>query len=91
MRPGTYTLTELHPAAYADGKDRAGSLGGTAANDVIRQITLAGGQNGIYYNFGERGLAIGTLSKRLFINVPSGNPLARPGSGVAIVDPLLGS
>jgi hypothetical protein len=30
LRPGTYAVTETHPAGYTDGKDTAGSAGGTA-------------------------------------------------------------
>ncbi len=60
--PGTYTVTEgAIPGAagsFADGKDSAGSLGGsTAVNDQISAITLTAGAHATGYNFGELPLA----------------------------------
>lgn len=52
--PGTYKVTESQPPNYVDGKDTAGSLGGTVTNDMIADIPLGSGANGINYNFGER-------------------------------------
>ncbi|HYB93487.1 MAG TPA: SdrD B-like domain-containing protein, partial [Vicinamibacterales bacterium] len=53
--PGTYTVSELQPAGYVDGKDTQGTPGngGTATNDAFMNITLAGGVNGTDNNFGE--------------------------------------
>ncbi|MBI1761341.1 MAG: carboxypeptidase regulatory-like domain-containing protein [Acidobacteria bacterium] len=51
--PGTYKLTETQPPIYVDGKDTAGSLGGTVTNDMIADIPVGSGANGINYNFGE--------------------------------------
>lgn len=56
--PGTYTVIEMQPANWTDGKDTVG-LGapggsGTAGNDVISNVTLAGGDAATDYNFGER-------------------------------------
>ena len=55
LEPGKYTVREIHPSAYLDGLDTAGSAGGVAQNpgDQISGIMLAGGQNGVEYNFGE--------------------------------------
>ena len=53
LRPGTYTVTETQPAAYVDGKDTAGSTGGTVGNDVLSAITLVAGANSTENNFGE--------------------------------------
>ncbi len=53
LRPGTYTVTETQPAAYIDGKDTAGSTGGTVGNDVLSAITLVAGANSTENNFGE--------------------------------------
>jgi fimbrial isopeptide formation D2 family protein/uncharacterized repeat protein (TIGR01451 family) len=55
LRPGSYTLTELQPAApyYFDGFDAAGSLGGLAGSDEITNIAIATGQAGTDYRFGE--------------------------------------
>ncbi len=52
LRPGTYTISETQPAAYLDGDETVGSLGGTVGNDIFT-LGLAGGQNGSGYNFGE--------------------------------------
>ena len=57
LRPGTYTLRQVQPAGYVDGRDTVGTLfGGTAGNDVISAITIPTGGNasGTSYNFGER-------------------------------------
>ena len=56
LRPGTYTVRETQPLAYADGLDSAGSLGGTLGNDVVSAISipLGGPASGVDYNFGER-------------------------------------
>ena len=55
LRPGTYGVAETQPAAYLDGLDAAGTLGGTAHNpgDLIDGIPLAAGQSGLNYDFGE--------------------------------------
>ncbi len=58
LRPGDYTLTETQPAAYNDGLDAAGTLGGTVANDAISAITATSGSAGTGYNFGERGTTL---------------------------------
>ena len=54
LTAGTYTVTETQPSIYLDGKDTAGSTGGSvAANDVISGITLVPGANSVENNFGE--------------------------------------
>ena len=53
--PAGYVITETQPAAWADGKDTAGTVGGTATNDRITSVVLPGGRIGTGYNFGERG------------------------------------
>jgi hypothetical protein len=51
---GTYTVTETQPVPdWLDGKDTAGSHGGTAGNDVISAINLPAGVDAVEYNFGE--------------------------------------
>lgn len=55
LPPGTYAITETHPNAYADGADRAGTAGGTVANDAITNIVIAGPGAFTGYDFGERG------------------------------------
>ena len=69
LRPsgaGGYTLTETQPAAYGDGKDALGTLGGTLGNDVISGITVAANAAGTGYTFGELGT---TLSGRVFVDL----------------------
>jgi hypothetical protein len=53
LRPGTYTITEKHPAAFRDYKDNVGSAGGTVSQDKFSNIVLGGCQDGVNYNFGE--------------------------------------
>ncbi|MBK8959362.1 MAG: carboxypeptidase regulatory-like domain-containing protein, partial [Proteobacteria bacterium] len=53
LRPGTYSVTETQPANYLDGKDTAGSTGGSVSNDLISAISLAAGQHSQENNFGE--------------------------------------
>jgi hypothetical protein len=61
LRPGTYTVTETQPSAYVDGKDTAGSSGGSnASNDILSAIPLAAGQHSTQQrNFGELPKAAG--------------------------------
>ena len=67
LRPGTYSISETHPAGYRDGKDSVGSLGGTVSKDLFSSIALAPGAAGTDYDFGE-----------LPAPVPHGPPPAAP-------------
>jgi hypothetical protein len=55
LRPGTYTLTEIQPAGYADGQEQLGIGAGGAlgANDQFVNLVLAPGAYATGYNFGE--------------------------------------
>src|SRR5690606_3939353 len=59
LRAGEYTLVELQPTGWLDGRDVAGTIAGkvvgSAENpgDRIRQVAINWGQDGIQYNFGE--------------------------------------
>ena len=57
LRAGTYTVIEVHPVAWLDGKDTPGNLGGVAdvspPGDKITQIKIKWGEEGVEYNFGE--------------------------------------
>ena len=53
LTPGSYTVTETQPAAFADGSDAAGTAGGAAGNDVVSAIALRSNVNGTGYDFGE--------------------------------------
>ena len=66
LAPGTYSVSETQPAAYADGQDILGSVGGTPSgtvgNDRFTAITLTPGGSGVNYDFGEiGGLVSGTV------------------------------
>ncbi|MDA7980313.1 MAG: LEPR-XLL domain-containing protein [Pirellulales bacterium] len=55
LLPGTYSVTEIQPADWLDGKDHLGTAGGLAtANDVFDQVVLGSGDVGQHYDFGER-------------------------------------
>lgn len=70
---GTYALTETQPSVYADGREGAGSAGGsvnnglfdgTAAANTISNIVLDAGVDATDYVFGERAVVIsGTVFK----------------------------
>lgn len=55
LRPGAYFITEAQPGAFLDGRDTPGTAGnGSAAvNDVIGDIALGAGDDGVNNNFGE--------------------------------------
>jgi uncharacterized repeat protein (TIGR01451 family) len=53
LRPGTYNVAEAQPGGYLDGKDTAGSKGGTVSNDLLSAINLPAGSTSINNNFGE--------------------------------------
>jgi len=67
LRAGTYIVVEVHPAAWLDGKDTPGNLGGVAdvspPGDRISQIQINWGQSGLEYNFGE--LLPGSIAGRI--------------------------
>jgi uncharacterized repeat protein (TIGR01451 family)/fimbrial isopeptide formation D2 family protein len=68
---GTYTISETQPPIYSDGSDSVGTIGGTpvgmlVSNDVIGNITLSAGTDGINYNFGE--LADAGLGDRVWLD-----------------------
>ncbi|WOK38119.1 SdrD B-like domain-containing protein [Sphingomonas sp. C3-2] len=72
---GTYTLVETQPTEYADGKEGAGTPGGTVNNgsfgstpptNTISNIPLTPGTNGDGYDFGERAV---TISGRVYKDV----------------------
>jgi hypothetical protein len=58
LLPGTYQLFEVQPGGVDDGADTVGTVNGVprgslVANDTIGGITLAAGENGVHYDFGE--------------------------------------
>lgn len=80
--PGTWSVVELQPAGYFDGKDAVGTRGGTLmAPDTIAGIFLASGESGLHYDFGE--LLPGSIAGRVFAD-PNDNGLLDTGEqGIA--------
>ena len=59
---GTYTLTQDQPVGFSDGIDAAGSFGGTPGaaigDNIISDIVIPVGDDGVDYLFGEGGQAV---------------------------------
>lgn len=55
LRPGVYGVSEIQPGGYLDGKDAAGSVGGTANNpgDSITGARIPFATDAVDYDFGE--------------------------------------
>jgi len=59
LPPGKYRILEtVQPTDYLDGKDTPGTVGGQVrgisnSNDLLTDIRLDGGEDGVDYNFGE--------------------------------------
>ena len=51
---GVYEVVEAQPTSYADGRDTAGTSGGTVTNDRIVAISIGAGIDASNYLFGER-------------------------------------
>ncbi len=67
LLPGTYRIAESQPAAYADGADRVGSLGGRLQPDAVDEIFMTPNGVGINYDFGENGIALTSITKQWFL------------------------
>ncbi len=98
ITPGSYVLREAQPVEFVDGIDTLGVLeslngqpisgstsAGAAGNNEFANIVLTADVGGEFYNFGERGLAAGYVSKRYFFASlppmtppPPGNPPGGP-------------
>ena len=65
LPPGTYQVAETQPAAFLDGGEHLGTAGGSASNDLFTAVTLAAGQVGVSYDFGEVG---GSISGSVFLD-----------------------
>jgi hypothetical protein len=63
LRPGTYSITETQPDGYTQGVNTVGTAGGSVMGDSFVGITLASGQNGLNYNFGERPPSTGGVQR----------------------------
>src|SRR5262249_42879741 len=76
LRPGTYTVGHDEPANWLDGKDTAGSLGGTVSHDQIANISLPSGGGSTGNNFGE--LKASSLSGHAYVDA-NNNGVKDPG------------
>lgn len=84
LAAGTYSVMEIQPSGWLDGKDTPGSVGGVALpppGDMISQITLDWTVNGTEYDFGE--LLPGTIAGRV---VDCDDNLVIPGVQVDLLD-----
>jgi protocatechuate 3,4-dioxygenase beta subunit len=87
LRPGNYSLTEMPPAGYMDGKDTIGTQGGTMSSDKFSNIQLPQGMAGVNNNFAE--LLPGSLSGFVYADA-NNNGVKDPGeSGIAGVSVAL--
>ncbi|QDU54603.1 SdrD B-like domain-containing protein [Aeoliella mucimassa] len=80
LTAGTYSLRQVQPEAYLDGLDTLGTLNmasgqmvtedyspGIVGDDVFQEIVIGNNMQGMCYNFGERGLLPGYVSKRYLL------------------------
>lgn len=80
LAAGTYTIRQTQPVGYVDGIDTlgmirnlnnnqvpAGANVGTVGVDAFLNIALPADSRGDFYNFGERGLLPGYVSKRYLL------------------------
>ena len=92
LQAGTYKVNEVTPAGYFTTRDSVGTVNGAAVGslasptaDAITAITLAGGNSGVNYNFGEQavGSALGCnqTASTGFWNSCSGQNLIRSLNG----------
>ncbi|HEY2760336.1 MAG TPA: SdrD B-like domain-containing protein [Pirellulales bacterium] len=102
--PGTYDMKEVQPIEYVDGIDTLGKLiklggtpippsdsAGTASNNAFNKVILSADVGGEFYNFGERGLAPGYVSKRyLLASSPSSNTAPEPASMLLMLGAVCG-
>jgi uncharacterized repeat protein (TIGR01451 family) len=77
LRAGTYTMTETQPSIYEDGKETAGTLGGTvnnvtfgslASQNQISNMVLAAGTPASGYMFADLAGVRAIVSGRVWIN-----------------------
>ncbi|MFP5392948.1 MAG: SdrD B-like domain-containing protein, partial [Gammaproteobacteria bacterium] len=88
LKAGAYVLTETQPASHADGRESAGTAGGTVNNsefnaapqfNTIGAIVLAAGVDATGYAFGERPIPTsGAIGGSVFVDL---NNDGRPGAG----------
>jgi serine-aspartate repeat-containing protein C/D/E len=78
LLPGKYRIVQVvQPEGFEDGRDAAGTVAGQPSGqainpgDRIEGITLAGGQSGVNYNFGE--IQLGEIRGQVRLTTPDGD------------------
>jgi len=96
LMPGEYRVVQLdQPAGLQDGKDAAGTIGGVIVGqamnpgDQIIDVILAGGDEGVEYNFGE--LPLGSISGYVYLAAPGSDCFGstEPEGSTPLADVLL--
>ena len=62
LHPGIYSLSQVQPGGYVDGRESLGTSGGSVGADAFGGIVLGENRDGQNYNFGERPPGGGTVS-----------------------------
>ncbi len=83
LNPGTYIITESAPSGYFEGKNTAGTAGGTVSGDVISGITLAVGVDASGYNFAD--LTPSTISGAVYYDLNHNGVMDSHDFGIAHV------
>ena len=83
LNPGTYIITESAPSGYFEGKNTAGTAGGTVSGDVISGITLAVGVDASGYNFAD--LTPSTISGVVYYDLNHNGVMDSDDFGIAHV------
>ena len=65
LNEGTYTVMQVQPVQFVDGRDTLGNLGGSQIMNDKLVVNLT--DNGVEYNFGELGLRPEFVNKRLYL------------------------
>ncbi len=68
LTPGTYAVRERQPSGYFNGATFVGSEGGVKSTDLVTEIVLSAGDNGVNYDFCE--LPPGAISGHVFQDGP---------------------
>jgi hypothetical protein len=87
LQPGNYTITETSPGGWVDGKDTAGTAGGTVTQDMISNINLPGGTKSVNNNFAE--LQFAQVSGTVYYDANDNGNLDPGEAGISGVTVLL--
>ena len=86
LDPGVYEVLEHQPAGYEQGMDMVGTVNGQSdgtnpSENLLSQITLTSGQNGIHYDFCE--YIPGSISGKVWNDV-NGDCVYQPGTDIPL-------